>query len=180
LYRYQENGLRAKVFGHTLLRDLGPGTLGAAVVDDDLEPLLGEPVEEVGHGAGEGVGERVVLVEDLAGDRVVDDGRVPGDLVAVLTDVEVEERAARLLAGGEVSDLRGEAVAGAEPEPDARGGAFAADQVVAEESAVVGEAFLGGVRSLGHVTDEGDRLAGHDVRPFGGSWGSAAVPTGTP
>jgi hypothetical protein len=43
------------------------------VVDDDLEPLLGEAFEELGGGSRKGVGQVVVLVEDLMGDGVVDD-----------------------------------------------------------------------------------------------------------
>ncbi len=50
----------------------GGGAHHPVVVDDDLKTLVGEPFEERGAAIGKGVGELVVLVEDLVRDRVVD------------------------------------------------------------------------------------------------------------
>src|SRR6266508_3381513 len=94
---------------------------GAGGVRNDLQAALAEPVLESLDPVGDGIGKGVELVEDGAGDVIVDDGGVPVHLVADGVDAGVEERAARLLAGSEVAYPGFDAVAGAEPEPDAFG-----------------------------------------------------------
>lgn len=123
--------------------------VGATFVADDLESPSGEAFEHLRHGLGQRVGQRVELVEDLAGHGVVDHGCVPDDLVVAVDDLEVEERAARLLAGGEVADLPGEPVPVAEPELDAGRGSLTTDEVATEEPPVLGESFRRAVGGIG-------------------------------
>jgi len=131
---------------------------GAGGVHHDLQAALAEPVLESLDPVGDGIGKGVELVEDGAGDVIVDDGGVPVHLVADGVDAGVEERAARLLAGGEVAHPGFNAVAGAEPEPDAFGGAFPADEGPGKQPPVLPHAFRAGIGGGGHVT--GDRCRG--------------------
>src|SRR6266487_1981813 len=123
----------------------------------DRNPLVASGIRNPGN-SGDGGRKHVELVEDGAGDVVVDDGGVPAHLVAVGGDAVVEERAARLLAGGEVAHPGFNAVAGAEPEPDAFGGAFPADEGPGKQPPVLPHAFRAGIGGGGHVT--GDRCRG--------------------
>jgi hypothetical protein len=105
------------------------------------------------------------LVEDLAGDRVVNHSRVPPHLVAVHGYGEVEERAAGPLQCGQVADPSLDAYFSAEPEANAIVGPLPADEGVGEQLRVGRHAFFAGVGRAGHVTDDRWRgvFGGHAI-----------------
>jgi hypothetical protein len=107
----------------------------------------------------------------VAGEDV---GSRPDQLLANGLEAEVEERAASVLAAGEILELLAPARVGLEDEHDGVGAALAVQQNVVKQLAPFGDPFVGCVPSGAHVA--GERAVGLGLEmEFHDRWATLGV-----